>query len=180
LSRPDHRNRVEDLHPAGGPRGHRSAHVTPYRVAQPGGARASQRVGRPTRAGSRAPFRRVPSSSQGLHRESHMAYASLLVQLDLEPSNDARLRVAGDFARRFPSHVIGIAAGDPNPPAYGGGKFAAGLIAQQRATIEQQLAAAQERFRAGLAGIGHMEWRQALDKPNAYVAAQARAADLVI
>ena len=109
-----------------------------------------------------------------------MAYASLLVQLDLEPSNDARLRVAGDFARRFHSHLIGIAAGDPNPPAYGGGKFAAGLIAQQRATIEQQLAAAQERFRAGLAGIGHMEWRQALDKPNAYVAAQARAADLVI
>src|SRR5262249_19227534 len=106
--------------------------------------------------------------------------ASLLVQLDLEPSNDARLRVAGDFARRFHSHLIGIAAGGPNPPAYWGGKFAAGLIAQPRPPIQQPLDRAGQSLRPGLGGIGHLEWRQALDKPNTYVAAQARAADLVI
>jgi nucleotide-binding universal stress UspA family protein len=104
-----------------------------------------------------------------------------MVHVDLEPSNDARLRVAADLALRFGSHVIGIAAGNPNPPAYGGGKFAAGLIAQQRATIEVQLTAAEDRFRAAMGrGISHPEWRQALEKPNAYVAAQARAADLII
>jgi nucleotide-binding universal stress UspA family protein len=110
-----------------------------------------------------------------------MSYASLMVHLDLEPSNDARLRIAGDLARRFGSHVIGIAAGDPNPPAYAKGTFAGALIAQQRAVIESRLIAAEGRFRAAMGdGAGHAEWRQALEKPNPYVAAQAQAADLVI
>ena len=117
--------------------------------------------------------------------ELDMSYSSLMVHLDLEPSNDARLRIAGDLATRFDAHVIGIAAGDLNPPAYGrsygGGSFEAALITEERATIEKQLAEVERRFRATMGGYGHdMEWRQAFEKPNPFVARQARAADLII
>jgi nucleotide-binding universal stress UspA family protein len=123
-------------------------------------------------------------TTRAIVHEAHdtkMKYASLMVHMDLEPSSDARLRIAGDLADRFGSHVIGIAAGDPEPPAYGGGSFVAGLAAEQRRRIKAQLAAAERRFRAVIGSAGATaEWRQAFEKPTTFVAAQARAADLII
>jgi nucleotide-binding universal stress UspA family protein len=103
-----------------------------------------------------------------------------MVQLDLEPSNDARLQIASDLASRLDCHVIGIAAADPNPPAYGGGKLAAALIADERDRIKKRLLEAKMRFQAAMTRPADIEWRQALSQPNAYVAQQACATDLVI
>jgi nucleotide-binding universal stress UspA family protein len=110
-----------------------------------------------------------------------VSYASLMVHQDIDGANDCRLQIAAELARRFDARLIGIAAADPNPPAYGGGGFAAGLIKQRRAQIETGLKQAAERFHAAATGNAkEAEWRQAFAKPTAYVAAEARAADLVI
>ena len=39
-----------------------------------------------------------------------MSYATLMVHLDLDQENDARLSVVGDLAERFTARVIGVAA----------------------------------------------------------------------
>ena len=57
-----------------------------------------------------------------------MSYSTLMVHLELERSNDARLRIAGDLAEQFDARLIGIAACDPQPPHYAGGAFAQGLV----------------------------------------------------
>ena len=46
-----------------------------------------------------------------------MSYRSLMVHVELDPSNDSRLTVAGMLAASFDASLIGIAAADPNPPA---------------------------------------------------------------
>jgi nucleotide-binding universal stress UspA family protein len=108
-------------------------------------------------------------------------YKSLMVHLGLERSNDSRLQIAADLAERLDAHLIGIAAADPNPPAYGGGSLALGLVAEGRHAIERQLADAEARFRSAVRGRpDRIEWRQALEKPNPFIARQARAADVII
>jgi hypothetical protein len=54
-----------------------------------------------------------------------MSYATLMVHLDLDRSNDTRLRIAGELAARFDARLIGVAAGDIQAPLY----FAEGNIA---------------------------------------------------
>ena len=44
-----------------------------------------------------------------------MTFSTLMVHLDLEPSNDARLQIAGELAERFDAKLIGIAAANPQP-----------------------------------------------------------------
>ena len=43
-----------------------------------------------------------------------MTFSTLMVHLDLEHSNDARLRIAGDLAEHFDAKLIGIAAATRN------------------------------------------------------------------
>ena len=50
-----------------------------------------------------------------------MTYSTLMVHLELEHSNDARLQIAGDLAEQFDAKLIGIAAADPQPAYYAGG-----------------------------------------------------------
>lgn len=111
-----------------------------------------------------------------------MTYASVMVQLELEHPNDARLQVAGDLAERLGAKVIGIAACSNQAPAYfAEGAFAQKLIDQDRKELERRLAEVRERFEAATRGRTHeTEWRCALSPPTEYVAAQARSADLII
>jgi nucleotide-binding universal stress UspA family protein len=110
-----------------------------------------------------------------------MSYSTLMVHLELEHSNDARLQIAGDLAEQFDSKLIGIAACDPQPPHYANGAFARGLVEQVRAEVKQQMAQAEARFRAAAQGRARdVEWRCAMENPTSYVAREARAADLVI
>lgn len=111
-----------------------------------------------------------------------MSYATLLVNLDLNETDDARLKIAGDLAERFHASVIGIAACAQTIPLYFTEGFVADeLIEQDRADIEKRLRDAEEQFRASLSGRAtHIEWRSALTQPTDFVAEQSRAADLII
>jgi len=50
-----------------------------------------------------------------------MTFSTLMVHLELEHPNDARLQIAGDLAEKFSAKVIGIPAANPQPPNYVGG-----------------------------------------------------------
>jgi nucleotide-binding universal stress UspA family protein len=111
-----------------------------------------------------------------------MTYSTLMVQLELEHPNDARLRIAGELAEQFGARLIGIAACEQSTPLYyADGAFAQGLLEQDRVELAQRLADIEQRFRAAAKGRAEsVEWRSALANPTTYVAQQARAADLII
>ena len=110
-----------------------------------------------------------------------MSYSTLMVHLELERSNDARLRIAGDLAEQFDARLIGIAACDPEPTHYAGGALAQGLVNRERAEITKKMAETEGHFRAALQKRAqNVEWRSAMAHPTEYVAREARAADLLI
>lgn len=111
-----------------------------------------------------------------------MDYATLMVHLELEHDNDARLALAGELAEQFDAAVIGIAASDCTPPPYyTDGSFVQSLIAQDRAQLTKRMTELEARFRTALQNRSrNLEWRGALARPTEYVAREARAADLII
>jgi len=110
-----------------------------------------------------------------------MSYSTIMVQLDLDQSNEARLRVASDLARRFDARLIGIAAGDIQPMYFAEGAAAQQFLAKDRAALEAQMAAAEQDFRGRLKGLSKpLQWRSTLMRPTDYVAQEARAADLIV
>ncbi|SFK27508.1 universal stress protein [Methylocapsa palsarum] len=112
-----------------------------------------------------------------------MSYATLLVHIDLDQNNDARLRVAGDLAERFGARVIGVAAqAEILPVFYTADGYAAGFVAEDNlADIKKRVQQAEERFRAALTGrVKQLEWRSSLEDPSEFIAEQSRAADLVV
>ena len=56
-----------------------------------------------------------------------MTYATVMVSLALDRSNEVRLEIAGQLVDRFGARVIGITAGEFSPPLY----FATGEQAQK-------------------------------------------------
>jgi nucleotide-binding universal stress UspA family protein len=110
-----------------------------------------------------------------------MTFSTLMVHLELEHPNDARLKIAGDLAERFNAKVIGIAAEDPQPPHYAEGQVARGLVEHERIEAKKRMEEAEVRFRAAIDGRARdLEWRSALERPTDYVAREGRAADLII
>lgn len=116
-----------------------------------------------------------------------MSYATLMVHLDLDQKNDARLRVVGDLAERFAARVIGVAAQAEILPTYYSADGAAGVVddleffEDNLAEIKQRLQGAEERFRTALKSRAkQLEWRSSLEDPVPYIAHQCRAADLVV
>ena len=110
-----------------------------------------------------------------------MTYSTLMVHLDLDEPNDARLHIAGDLAEQFDAKLIGIASCQPQPSVYADGSFAHGLVEQLRKEAEGKLHSLQQRFKTAFQNrIKDVEWRSAFATPVDYVAHEARAADLVI
>lgn len=113
-----------------------------------------------------------------------MAYATLLVHVEADPTPDPRLALAVDLANRFGAKLIGVGAELYNTAYYGGGEasFAVGeLMASAMASVEADLARAEDKFCAAAAAVqAGSEWRAALEFPLAKLAAECRAADLVI
>lgn len=110
-----------------------------------------------------------------------MSYKSILVHQSLEGTNDSRLAIAADLAQRFDTTLIGAAACAVHPPAYGSGAFVSAIVEELRPRVEKDLQQAADRFRAGTEGkVREVEWRQGLAKPTAFIAQQARAADIVV
>lgn len=110
-----------------------------------------------------------------------MTFSTLMVHLDLEHSNDARLRIAGELAEHFDAKLIGIAACDPQPTHYAGGAVAQSLVQRERAEIKKRMVETEERFRSAMQQRARdIEWRSAMERPTEYVTREARAADLII
>ncbi|WOJ89478.1 universal stress protein [Methylocapsa polymorpha] len=111
-----------------------------------------------------------------------MSYASLMVHVDLDYRNDARLKVAGDLAERFKARIIGIAAQAEVTPVYYADSYSSAFIAERDlADIKQRMQQAEERFRTALSGrVKDIEWRTAIERPAPFIAEQSRAADLII
>ncbi|MGY8638430.1 universal stress protein [Bradyrhizobium sp. 14AA] len=111
-----------------------------------------------------------------------MTYATVMVSLALDQSNEARLQVAGELAERFEAAIIGVAAAQFAPPLYfTDGAEAQALINDGEASVKRRLAGLEAQFRAATkARGGRVEWRSALDFPARFVLAQARCADIVV
>ena len=110
-----------------------------------------------------------------------MSYSTLMVHLDLNGANAARLQIAGDLAERFDARLIGITAADIQPLYYMEGAPAQDLLEKDRARLKSQMADCEAHFRRFMKGrADKIEWRSALDWPNDFAARNARAADLLI
>ncbi|MBR0905263.1 universal stress protein [Bradyrhizobium liaoningense] len=111
-----------------------------------------------------------------------MTYATVMVSLALDQSNEARLQVAGELAERFEAAIVGVAAAQFAPPLYfTDGAEAQALIDEGEASVKRRLAGLEAQFRAAMKNRGgHAEWRSAVDFPSRFVLAQARCADIVV
>ena len=110
-----------------------------------------------------------------------MSFSTLMVQLDLDRSNDTRLQIAGDLAVRFDARVIGATAGDIQPLYFLDGDAAQDFLEKDRAGLKAQMAKCEQQFRHALRGrADKIEWRSALEWPTKFVAREARAADLIV
>jgi nucleotide-binding universal stress UspA family protein len=111
-----------------------------------------------------------------------MTYATVMVSLALDQSNEARLQVAGELAERFEAAIIGVAAAQFAPPLYfTDGAEAQALIDAGEASVKRRLAGLEAQFRAATKTRGgHAEWRSAMEFPARFVSAQARCADIVV
>lgn len=110
-----------------------------------------------------------------------MPFKNLMVHIDLDRPNDARIKIAGSLAERCGAGVIGIAACRQVPFTYSDGYAAGQLIEEERKAIAGRMQTAETRFRSLLDGHAkYVEWRCAIGEPTEYMLEQARAADLVI
>ena len=111
-----------------------------------------------------------------------MTYATVMVSLAFDQSNEARLEVAGQIAERFDAGIVGIAASQFSPPLYfTSGELAQTLIEEGRASIKKRIGELEVQFReAAKNRTKHVEWRCAIDFPARYILREARCADIII
>ncbi|WP_256806484.1 universal stress protein [Bradyrhizobium sp. Bra64] len=111
-----------------------------------------------------------------------MTYATVMVSLALDQSNEARLQAAGELAERFEAAIIGVAAAQFAPPLYfADGVEAQALIDEGEASVKRRLDGLEAQFHAATKNRGgHAEWRSAMDFPARFVLAQARCADIIV
>src|SRR5262249_4638638 len=110
-----------------------------------------------------------------------MTYSTVMVHLDLDESNDARLHVAGDLAEQFDAKLIGIACCQTRPSAYADGPFAQALVRQFEEEADDKLKRLEQRFETAYQNrIEDIEWRRAYAVPSDFLAREARAADIVV
>ena len=104
-----------------------------------------------------------------------------MVQRDLEQGSEPALRVTCDLADRFKSKVIGVTAGLPNVPIHADGMVASSVLEADFAHLNQAIARCESHFRSALKAVGgSLEWRSDAANPADFLAAEARAADLLV
>lgn len=115
-----------------------------------------------------------------------MAITTLLVHVEADPTTDPRLALAVDLANRHDAKLIGVGASlwriyGITGGAYEGYYESGAMVAEEIGTVEADLKRAEEKFRRAAAGVGQgADWRGAAQFPTTKIAAEARAADLVI
>lgn len=112
-----------------------------------------------------------------------MSLDAILVQAHPDASCEPRLRLAADLADRLEASLIGVAAEAFAAPPEGTPPIVIGSSLQEAVDrqIQAELEAAEQRFRriCGQVKKG-VEWRALVGRPAQTLAAQARAADLVV
>ena len=110
-----------------------------------------------------------------------MTYRSLMVYLDLEQGSESALRVTCELADRFKSNVIGVTAGLPAVPVHADGMVASSVLEADFEQLNQAIGRCETRFRSALKDFGSSrEWRSDAADPADFLAAEARAADLLV
>jgi nucleotide-binding universal stress UspA family protein len=114
-----------------------------------------------------------------------MTYATLLVPIEADPQPDHRLAFAVDLANQFDAKLIGVGAEIWRTPDFGGeldtGYAMGTVIETEAADVDADLRRAEVKFRSAAAAVRRgAEWRSAVQFPIAAIAAEARAADLVV
>jgi len=111
-----------------------------------------------------------------------MTFATVMVSLAFDASNDARLEVASQLAERFDAGILGVAAAQFSPPLYfTPGQMGQDLIEQGQASIREHLAKLEAQFREAIKNRArYVDWRSALDFPTRFVLQQARCADIIV
>ncbi len=111
-----------------------------------------------------------------------MSYATIMVCLASDQSNERCLAIAGELVERFDARVVGIAAADFSPPLYfTSGEQADKLIEQGRKAVKTRLSELESEFRAVMnRSAKHVEWRADMAMPIRFVAREARAADIIV
>jgi nucleotide-binding universal stress UspA family protein len=110
-----------------------------------------------------------------------MSFATMMVHVDGERDSEQRIQFALRLADRFDAALIGVAGLPPRPA------FAAGAVAVYSEPGEgrkREMAAlfdgVGKKFCTQGQDLKHVEWRSCLDPPEALLAREARAADLLI
>lgn len=111
-----------------------------------------------------------------------MTYATVMVSLALDQSNEARLDAAGELAERFDAAIVGIAASQFTPPLYfTSGELAQDLIDEGQASIKKRIAELEVQFRQAVKSRAtQVEWRSAIDFPARHILREARCADIIV
>lgn len=111
-----------------------------------------------------------------------MSYASIMVQVDVTGELNGRVRVAGQLADRFQSHLIGISSWMPRPPFTVEGVVIDPTLSAEELAERTRILDQRGRAFKSATGIDEhrLEWRSSQEFPSEYIAREARAADLVI
>ncbi len=111
-----------------------------------------------------------------------MSIKTVMVTLALDGQNEACLRVAGELAQRFEARIVGVAAAEIRPPLYfAEGAYAQGVMEGEEAGIRKRLSELEAEFRGAMEKHSSaVEWRSALAPATAFVAVEARSADLLV
>jgi nucleotide-binding universal stress UspA family protein len=110
-----------------------------------------------------------------------MTYATVMVSLALDRSNDACLEIAGQLVERFGACAIGVAAGEFKPPPYFVEGGAQEIFVEGHATLRNRIAEVEAQFRTAMRSRATaVEWRCAEDFPTRFAVQQARRADIIV
>ena len=111
-----------------------------------------------------------------------MDIRSILVNVDLNPSDSMALTYASGLAAAFDAELIGIAADEPSLTFVGvdGVPAAVDFYAVERTEIERRLQSAEERFHAALVPGTRSQWHAFVAGTVRSLIDEARLADVVV
>lgn len=111
-----------------------------------------------------------------------MEIRTILVNLDVDSFSPSLVKCAGNLAKRFDAHLIGLSAAEPSPALMGieGAVATVEFYEQEREEIETRLRAVENEFRSMIPAGVETSWRSYVESPNQSVASTARCADLIV
>lgn len=110
-----------------------------------------------------------------------MSIASIMVALDTREAAARRVHLAADLASRFEATLTGVAARTlPSPGPVTDIAAAQASYDAERDKLADELAQAEDVFRASVGPDIRTGWRHAEERPEAFLVRQARGADLIV